>query len=45
MIDKTSWISVYPEIILFFMACVIAMVDLEVKSARRTFTYVLTLAT
>lgn len=45
MIDKTSWISVYPEIILFFMACVIAMVDLEVKSARRTFTYVLTLTT
>ena len=45
MIDKTSWISVYPEIILFVMACVIAMVDLEVKSARRTFTYILTLAT
>jgi NADH-quinone oxidoreductase subunit N len=45
MIDKLSWISVYPEIILLVMACVIAMVDLGVKSAQRTGTYVLTLAT
>ncbi|WP_114974048.1 NADH-quinone oxidoreductase subunit NuoN [Rhodoferax ferrireducens] len=45
MIDKLSWISVYPEIILLAMACVIALVDLGVKSPRRTMTYVLTLFT
>ncbi|OOG56017.1 NADH-quinone oxidoreductase subunit NuoN [Polaromonas sp. C04] len=43
MIDKLSWISVYPEIVLLIMACVIALVDLAVTSARRTATYVLTL--
>jgi NADH-quinone oxidoreductase subunit N len=45
MIDKLSWISVYPEIVLLVMACVIALVDLGVKSARRTGTYVLSLLT
>ncbi len=45
MIDKLSWISAYPEIILLTMACVIALVDLGVKSPRRTATYVLTLLT
>lgn len=45
MIDKTSWITAYPEIILLVMACVIVLVDLGVKSAQRTLTYVLTLAT
>ncbi len=45
MIDKLSWISVYPEIILLTMACVIALVDLGVKSPQRTLTYVLTLLT
>ena len=45
MIDKLSWITVYPEIILLVMACVIALVDLGVKSPRRTLTYVLTLLT
>ncbi len=45
MIDKLSWIAVYPEIILSVMACVIALVDLGVKSRLRTLTYVLTLAT
>jgi NADH-quinone oxidoreductase subunit N len=45
MIDKISWIAVYPEIILAVMACVIALVDLGVKSPRRTLTYVLTLIT
>jgi len=45
MIDKLSWISVYPEIILLIMACVIALADLGVKSLRRTTTYVLTLLT
>ena len=45
MIDKLSWITVYPEIILLVMACTIALVDLGVKSPRRTLTYVLTLCT
>jgi NADH-quinone oxidoreductase subunit N len=45
MIDKLSWITVYPEIILLTMACVIALVDLRVTSPRRTTTYVLTLLT
>ena len=45
MIDKLSWIAVYPEIILAVMACVILLVDLGVKSPMRTVTYVLTLIT
>lgn len=45
MIDKLSWISVYPEIILLAMGCVIALVDLAVTSPRRTGTYLLTLLT
>ncbi|HNW02561.1 MAG TPA: NADH-quinone oxidoreductase subunit NuoN [Burkholderiaceae bacterium] len=45
MIDKLSWIAVYPEIVLLVMACVILLVDLGVKSARRNVTYVLTLLT
>ena len=45
MIDKLSWITVYPEIILLAMACVIALVDLNVKSAQRGSTYALTLMT
>jgi NADH-quinone oxidoreductase subunit N len=45
MIDKLSWIAVYPELVLLVMACVIALVDLGVKTPRRNLTYVLTLAT
>jgi NADH-quinone oxidoreductase subunit N len=45
MIDKLSWIAVYPEIILLVMGCVILLVDLWVKSPMRTLTYVLTLIT
>ncbi len=45
MIDKLSWIAVYPEIILAVMACVILLVDLGVKSPMRIVTYVLTLIT
>ena len=44
MIDKLSWIVVYPEVVLLVMACVIALADLRVTSERRTFTHVLTLA-
>ena len=43
MIDSTSWTTVYPEIALLVMACVIALVDLLVTSPKRTVTYVLTL--
>jgi NADH-quinone oxidoreductase subunit N len=45
MIDSYSWITVYPEIVLLVLACVITLVDLGVKSAGRTTTYVLTIAT
>ena len=45
MIDNISWLAIYPEIVLLVMACVIALVDLGVKSPRRTATYVLTMLT
>lgn len=45
MIDNISWLSIYPEIVLLVMGCVIALVDLGIKSPRRTGTYVLTLLT
>jgi len=45
MIDKLSWMTIYPEIVLLVMACLIALVDLSDPSPRRTRTYVLTLLT
>jgi len=45
MFEKLSIAAVYPEILLAVMAIVIAMVDLSVKSPRRTITYVLSLLT
>ncbi|MBX3658931.1 MAG: NADH-quinone oxidoreductase subunit NuoN [Ramlibacter sp.] len=45
MIEKISWITVYPEALLLVMACVIALLDLRVSSPRRTATYALTLVT
>jgi len=45
MLDKLSLYLASPEILLLVMACVIALVDLGVKSRLRDFTYVLTLAT
>ena len=45
MIDNISWLAIYPEIVLLVMACVIALVDLGVKSKGRTPTYILTLLT
>ncbi len=45
MIDKLSWIAVYPDIVLLVMACAIALIDLYVKSPGRTLTYILTLMT
>ena len=43
MMDNSSWMTVYPEIVLLVMACVIALADLFVKSPKRTASYVLTL--
>jgi len=45
MIDNYSWITVYPEIVLLALACVITLVDLGVKSRGRTLTYALTMIT
>jgi NADH-quinone oxidoreductase subunit N len=45
MLDSLSLIVVSPEILLLVMACVIALVDLGVKSRLRGLTYWLTLAT
>ena len=45
MIDSQSWYAVYPEIILLVMTCVIALVDLGVKTPRRNLSYLLTLGT
>jgi NADH-quinone oxidoreductase subunit N len=45
MIDTQSWIAVSPDIVLLFMACVIALVDLGVTHVRRNLTYGLTLCT
>ena len=45
MIDATSWMAIYPEVLLLVMACAIALLDLFVTSPKRTTTYVLTLAT
>ena len=45
MIDKLSWVAVYPELLLLVMACAILLIDLGVKSPQRTLTYALTLAT
>ncbi|MBU7575457.1 MAG: NADH-quinone oxidoreductase subunit NuoN [Hydrogenophaga sp.] len=45
MIDKLSWVAAYPEILLMTMACVIALVDLAVKTPLRGITYGLTLLT
>jgi len=45
MLDKFSLIVISPELVLLVMACVIAMVDLGVKSRLRNLTYWLTMAT
>nr|WP_315489076.1 NADH-quinone oxidoreductase subunit NuoN [uncultured Rhodoferax sp.] len=45
MIDKISWIIATPDLVLLVMACVIALMDLGVKTAMRGKTYVVTLLT
>jgi len=43
--NDMNWHAVLPEIVLLAMSCVIAMVDLFVRSPRRMPTYLLSLAT
>jgi NADH-quinone oxidoreductase subunit N len=45
MIEKLNLAAAYPEILLLTMAVVVTLVDLFVKSERRTGTYVLTMLT
>jgi NADH-quinone oxidoreductase subunit N len=45
MIEKLGIWIVFPEIFLVVMACVIALIDLYVKSEKRSTTYALTLGT
>lgn len=45
MLDSLSLIVVSPEILLLVMACVIALVDLGVKTRQRNLTFWLTMAT
>ncbi len=40
--NNMNWTAIYPELVLLAMACVVAMVDLWVKSPARTPTYWLT---
>ncbi len=43
--DYASWVVATPEIFLLVMTCLIALIDLGVKSRGRTLTYVLSLFT
>jgi NADH-quinone oxidoreductase subunit N len=43
MMDNSSWMTVYTEIVLLVIASVIALFDLFVKSPKRTATFALTL--
>ncbi|MDR2129407.1 MAG: NADH-quinone oxidoreductase subunit NuoN [Burkholderiaceae bacterium] len=45
MIEKASWIAIYPEIVLLAMTCAIVLVDLLDRSARRLASYGLCAAT
>ena len=45
MIDRFSWVAVYPQIVLLVMACVIALADLFDGSKRRTTAYLLSVLT
>ena len=45
MIDRFSWVAIYPELVLLVMSCVIVLVDLLDKSTRRMPAYVLSVLT
>jgi NADH-quinone oxidoreductase subunit N len=43
--EKISWVTAYPEIVLLVMACFITLFDLRVKTPLRGATYALTMLT
>ena len=45
MIDRLSWIAIYPEIVLLVMACAIVLLDLFDRRAGRPLAYYLSLLT
>jgi len=45
MIDRFSWMAIYPEIVLLVMACVVTLVDLLDRGPRRMAAYVLSTLT
>ena len=45
MIDRFSWVAIYPEIVLLVMACAIALLDLFARRRGRTVAYVLSILT
>ncbi len=45
MIDRFSWVAIYPEIVLLVMACVIALIDLMDNTKGRMSAYGLSLLT
>ncbi|MDR2851709.1 MAG: NADH-quinone oxidoreductase subunit NuoN [Burkholderiaceae bacterium] len=45
MIDKLSWVTIYPELVLLIMGCFIALTDFGRTNARRSRSYGLTLGT
>lgn len=45
MIDRFSWVAVYPQIVLLVMACVIALADLLDRSKHRAWAYLLSILT
>lgn len=45
MIDRFSWVAIYPEIVLLVMACAIALLDLFDRSRGRIVAYLLSVLT
>ncbi|MBK6613828.1 NADH-quinone oxidoreductase subunit NuoN [Ottowia sp.] len=45
MIDRFSWMAIYPELVLLVMACVIALLDLLDKRLGRPVAYILSVLT
>ena len=45
MIDRFSWMAIYPELVLMVMACVIALLDLLDKRLGRPVAYILSVLT
>ena len=45
MIDRFSWMAIYPELVLLVMACVIALLDLLDKRLGRPLAYILSVLT